>query len=712
MKFHRVVVENWRPFKGQSTMDLAAGTDRPVTLVFGKNGGGKTSMLTAIYWCMYGSMDLEDGKGEQNLVNDHAVHESSATSESPAIAEVVVYASKPNGDVECLYRISRTQRAYDSAGARKESPGPFVVERVTPPSSYRVGDDVAIACESPGAVVERFEGRSAEDVVENLLPQNLARYFFYPGETLSFPFRNDKDSIRSLKGFLREISGGSKFEPFREMIKDTTRRLDTKSKAQAEADKETKRLQEDIDELTKRLASNQDALPNLEAEVDAAEGDLAAVVSQLEELESLQDVLAAAERARADERTAQSRVEGAEQALTDALSQAYLVVAAPVFDAVADVFARRKYPNDISSSLVQQLSDSLTCICGRPLDHEMLRLLEPLSPTDDSVIARMHTLHSHATSLRRPDDERTLVDQASVSLRKALEEKKRAIEARATAEAKLTEAGADEFQAVDRDNLVATRASHDRAIRELSQRLGALEQSIADAKAEIERKEAEKRSSAPKGHQEVHAAARIAHQMGELLEAIADKQADVARRQLQQLINENYVVYKQNIEVAVDSNLRIKVIDKTGSSEIEKPVGDLSGAETALLTYAFAAAAAKLLPQYQTLDRLLTTTPVFAEVENIPLVVDAPFSNLGHEYKKRVMDLMARGFSQVVMFTEAADTDVLGEFTQVIGAEYLVHYHGDLAEGVERDFKWRDEDHIYASPTDGPATSTLERIGA
>lgn len=711
MKFHRIEVENWRPFRGRSTMDIATIDDRPITLVFGKNGGGKTSMLTAIYWCLYGAMDLEEGKGDQNLVNDHVV-QAGATKDDPARAIVTLFASRPSGGTTFLYRITRTQRAYDGGGPRVEALEGLSVERITPHPGYQVGDDIVLACAHEDSARELLEGRVAQDVIEKLLPQGLAKYFFYPGETLSFPFRNDKKSIGMLKGFLREISGGSKFEPFREMIKDATKRLDAKSKAHAEADKETKRLQEDINGLTKELQENETQLPNVEAELDAAEENRRQVVAQLEELDALQDVLATAERARSEEKTAQLTVESAEQALTDALGEAYLVVAAPVFDAVAEVFGQRKYPNDVSSSLVEQLRESMECICGRPLDSAMLELLEPLSPTDDSVIARMHTLNSHATSLRKSKADRVAVDKASVELRTALESKKAAIEARADAEAKLTEAGADQFADVDKENLVAERARLDGEIRELSQRFGALQQAIRDAKAEIERKEAEKRSIAPKGHQDIHRAAAIAHQMGELLEAIADRQADVARKQLQDLINENYVVYKEKIEVAVDAELRVKVLDHTGDEDIEKPVGDLSGSETALLTYAFAAAAAKLLPQYQTLEKLLTTTPVFADVENIPLVVDAPFSNLGHEYKRRVMDLMSNGFSQVLMFTESADTEVLEESVGVIGAEYLVHFEGELAADVERTFEWRGTTHTYASPSDGAGRSTLERIEA
>jgi len=340
----------------------------------------------------------------------------------------------------------------------------------------------------------------------------------------------------------------------------------------------------------------------------------------------------------------------------------------------------------------------------------MLERLEPLSPTDDSVITRMLNLTSHATSLRKSADDRVAVDAASVDLREAREAKKTAIEARADAEAKLTEAGADQFEQVDKTNLVGERSRLVDEIGKLSQRLGSLRQAIQDDKAEIERKEAEKRSSAPKDHRDIHRAAAIAHQMEGLLEAIADKQADVARTQLQSLINENYVIYKNNMDAVVDSDLRVKVLDRAGGEEIEKPVGDISGAETALLTYAFAAAAAKMLPQYQTLEKLLTTTPEFAEVENIPLVVDAPFSNLGLEYKRRVMELMAKGFSQVIMFTESADIEILEASADVIGAEYLVHFEGELADGVEQTFLWKGETYTYASESAGAVRSTLERI--
>ena len=205
----------------------------------------------------------------------------------------------------------------------------------------------------------------------------------------------------------------------------------------------------------------------------------------------------------------------------------------------------------------------------------------------------------------------------------------------------------------------------------------------------------------------------MAHEMSGLLHDIREKQADVARAQLENLINQNYVLYKRNIEIRLDSSYVVRVYDQTADETLEKPVGDLSGSETALLTYAFAAAAAKLLPQYQSLDKLLTTIPTFDdEVENIPLVVDAPFTNLGNEYQQRVMELMTKRFSQVLIFSEAAksEVEVLAEAVNRIGVEYLVHFEGHLTDDAVHTFEWKGTTHTYASVNNEVIKSSLKRI--
>lgn len=712
MKFLRLEVDNWRPFRGQSSMDIATSADRPITLIFGKNGGGKTSLLNAIYWCLYGKMDLEEGKGKQHYVNDHAVQEGNATKSNPVRATVTLYASQARDGSTLLYRIRRRHRAYDLNGTRYENPDGATVDRISPYSGYTSADDVSAAFDHPDSHGQQYDGQQAKEVIERLLPQELARFFFYPGETLSFPFKDDSRSRGRLKGFLREISGGNKFGPFDKLVNQASKSLGGQSHDHAAADKETQKLQKEIDELKSELKEKKDLLPGLTSELEAAIANYHSVNAQLQEFEDLKEVLADAESALEKEQTAESAVHDADQALADALGGAYLHVALPMFDAVREVFERRSYPNDISSALVEQLRDTMQCICGRPLTDDMLETLKPLSPTDDSVVKRMMTLTNYATILRTSTDATNAVDMARVGLDEAIASRQDAIEARAAAEARLKEAGADRFKDVDKNSLVNQRSAalseRSRLETEIATKNGGIERIEED----IARKEAEKRDAAPKQHQDVHEAAEIAREMLGLLDDIKEKQADVARGQLETLINQNYVLYKENIQIEIDSGYMVRVHDQTGEETLEKPIGDLSGSETALLTYAFAAAAAKLLPQYQTLDKLLTTIPTFDEVENIPLVVDAPFTNLGSEYQQRVMELMTQRFSQVLAFSEAAksEVDVLGEAVDKIGAEYLVHFEGHLADDAVRTFEWRGNSHTYASLNSEAVRSSLKRI--
>ena len=691
-------------------MDIASSPDRPITLVFGKNGGGKTSLLTAIYWCLYGKMDLEEDKGIQNLVNDHAIQEKGVSKSNPARATVTLYASHTTHGQPFLYQIERGQRAYETNRARTEAPDGLTVTRATPPEGYQYGDDVVSACRQNGEDSATFQDYEAQRVIGQILAEGVAKYFFYPGETLSFPFKDDRKSKRLLQEFLREISARSKFAPFAETIAEAHKNLKQQSKAHAEADSATQRLQADIEQLTHKLAMKEQRLPDARTERETAEENKNHVDAQLALHEEYRGVLAEERAAKALVDSSTSDVEHAEQALSDALASAYLCVASPLFDAVIEVFSQKPYPSDISSTLVEQMRETMKCICGRELTDEILKSLEPLSPTDESVSKRMITLNSYATSLRTSSTERTAVDTAHVALKKSNEARSDAIRTLSSAQAKVADQGADHFGSVDKDDLVAARSRFQEDMRILDMEIGGLQISIDEAKQDIASKEADKQAAAPKTDKAVHRAAAIAQEIDELLDDIERKQADVARGHLEDLIEENYVIYKRSLRAKIDPEFRVKIHETIADRLTVKSVGDIAGSETALLTYAFAAAAARLIPQYQTLTDLLTTIPVFEEVEHIPLVVDAPFTNLGQEYKRRVMELMTKGFSQVVVLTESSDTEVLEDTADRIGAEYIVRFEGDLKDDVDTTFTWKNRTLTYASSNREVSRSTLEPI--
>ena len=54
MKIRALEVENWGPFVGKHSVDLSVGASAPVVVIHGENGRGKTSIMRAIFWSLYG----------------------------------------------------------------------------------------------------------------------------------------------------------------------------------------------------------------------------------------------------------------------------------------------------------------------------------------------------------------------------------------------------------------------------------------------------------------------------------------------------------------------------------------------------------------------------------------------------------------------------------------------------------------------------------
>lgn len=74
MILERLVLENFRQFKGRQEIIFSDFRERNVSLVHAENGFGKTTLLKALLWVLYG----RDGLREDFEKPDHIIHEGSA----------------------------------------------------------------------------------------------------------------------------------------------------------------------------------------------------------------------------------------------------------------------------------------------------------------------------------------------------------------------------------------------------------------------------------------------------------------------------------------------------------------------------------------------------------------------------------------------------------------------------------------------------------
>lgn len=113
MILERLVVENFRQFKGRQEIVFSDLRDRNVTIVHAENGFGKTTLLKALLWVLYGKDGLKDDFEKP----DSILHEGLAyrAKDPSAVAATVELAFKHDNDRYILTRqLTLAQQRLDA----------------------------------------------------------------------------------------------------------------------------------------------------------------------------------------------------------------------------------------------------------------------------------------------------------------------------------------------------------------------------------------------------------------------------------------------------------------------------------------------------------------------------------------------------------------------------------------------------------------------
>ena len=71
MRIHRLEVEGFGPFRDRQTVDFDAFADEGIFLISGRTGSGKSSILDAVCFALYGNAPRYE-EGDKRLRSDHS----------------------------------------------------------------------------------------------------------------------------------------------------------------------------------------------------------------------------------------------------------------------------------------------------------------------------------------------------------------------------------------------------------------------------------------------------------------------------------------------------------------------------------------------------------------------------------------------------------------------------------------------------------------
>lgn len=232
-----LTMKNYRPYRQPPKINFAYG-DKNLTIIEGDNDLGKTTLLSAVSWCLYGD-DERYKKHSKPMCNLEASKELKKGENLVVEVEVIMEDNEGN---DIIFTRKQKYKKTSTGKMHKEGKDDFKARKKTPTNDIPLGDPKGYR--------------------ETRLPDRLQEYFLFDGERLLEWFKGDTNTVKT------EIEKLSQSNLIQKTIERTQTQREELNDALNELNKELAELN---DEKEKLISANKDDLAELKKNKECIE---------------------------------------------------------------------------------------------------------------------------------------------------------------------------------------------------------------------------------------------------------------------------------------------------------------------------------------------------------------------------------------------------------------------------------------------------------
>lgn len=238
MKISKIVLHNFRIYKGVNTISFDPFSNKNINIISGKNGYGKTTLLTSLLWVFYGKLigqvedkyriDIRNSGGYEGYLH-----------------------SLMNRDLASLPTESSDKSFSVKIQLRDIAIPALTCETITIKRSYNLESKE----EKLNILIDGIENELTKEVGYDLfindfiLPREIAKFFFFDAEKIvSLAEAQSRDELRSLNRAYSEVLGIKKYEELKKNLESLLTKLGREGISEKEKIK--------LDELIKKEQSS------------------------------------------------------------------------------------------------------------------------------------------------------------------------------------------------------------------------------------------------------------------------------------------------------------------------------------------------------------------------------------------------------------------------------------------------------------------------
>lgn len=179
MLIEECILENYRQFKGRHKVRFSTDPKKNITLIAGANGSGKTNLLRAICWCLFGEEPLRGQKVEDELPISLKKGNHRSTPDGSETVRVALTVSKANGQKLRLIRAG-TFKITRTGQTRIDITGIQHLNGIRSGKPRSISSTWPVDQESLWQLVERFNMVDDEPILQDRYPLLQMVLFFDP----------------------------------------------------------------------------------------------------------------------------------------------------------------------------------------------------------------------------------------------------------------------------------------------------------------------------------------------------------------------------------------------------------------------------------------------------------------------------------------------------------------------------------------------------
>lgn len=640
MLIKSITMNNFRQFKGKQTLLFSCNVEKNVTVLLGDNTFGKTTILQAFNWCLYGFADFQKDSNPDFLMNLELAEELVGIQQKCEVSVELVIIHK---DME--YIVARKRPYIDRACG----------------SWSALGDQLTVSYKEQGITKQVREGEERA-IINSILPHSLAGYFFFDTERVS-----DISTRKDLSDAVRGLLGLAPVENARKHLGSRTLKSTVighwNSALDSDGDDRARDAQQTI-------SDEEDKKERLLKEIENAEAELVSLNSQKEKIaEILRDNQSTSEL----QRKKQSYEAKLEEKKSELASYNKLFLdfynngiigyfSLPLIDDAEEYLKSANIDDkgirDMTEASVRDLIKRGRCICGAPI-------ISP-SGTDNGNEAYIHILSE--LQYLRPAHLGTDIrnfKQLTISEKRASEQFYPTIDQKYKEIQKLRDDIArleDEISKIDssifgKENMSSYEADMNRikaAIKGMNEKKDRCNKEIGACESAIEsaRKVYDSLISASERNQRLIRYIAYAEKVCEWIDETYVEKEQEMRSKLQERVNDIFSkMYHGERRVQIDKQYHVTLFAHINGKEII--TGESEGLKR-VKNFAFIAGLVDLAKEKATLGNKPIDS-ISWDNEAYPLVMDAPFSNADQTHIKNISIILPEVANQVIMFVMEKD---------------------------------------------------------